>query len=585
MTTKIPMTLRRWYGTSVSLPSFGSWRYADFAISCLGIVSSLVEEKFGKKIRVGFMKGGTAHADWDNLLITINESFLKGNFGPKLPKMNSEETLSVLMGIETHEAAHFAWSPKTGEPWVSYIKEHSKCAFQQDIAMAIGNIVEDIYIEAEVDRQCPSLSWTLESLNELFFSSFSETETLQEAVHIESAPENLADVSSALNVLIFAKTRQEVATSPFLVALFATAREATEASHLSLRTELSLAIYNALMEKITQEECDNAGGEGEVKEAIGKMKERSEGLTSSPEGRKKEVAEPTDKEAEKIEEFLNNILEHSLTFSPQESFGKTSLYLDVNLEASGEVVTTDRRYAPLAEIARQRASVNRPYGLDRNRGHSIRKLYRIGTDSKIFAEPVSMSTYKPMDVIILVDCSGSMITAGSTKGTSRIDEACQAALGAASALAEARCQVAVFGHTADKYTDNEVDILNFKNFNEPISILPFRLGALTHAWLRENRDGYAISYVAKRFNRSSRRKLLIVISDGHPAACEYMGSPAIRHTKDEVDKVRKQEIDVLSISISEDANRANEVIYGKGKNVYHNDPNIIADIVRSLITN
>ena len=601
--SKPPMTLARWYGTSMRIPDYESHRFIDFAVASFGIVRTIVRDEIGKEISVSFMQGGTAHADWDNKLISINEDYLKGEVGGGRPKLNADDALSNILGIEVHEAAHFAFSPETTVPWQEHIKANTKCAFHPMVASTIGNIVEDIYIEAEVEREVPGMVWMLDCMNRIFFSAYDEQRTLDDAAEIVAAPNSLLEVAKACNILILAKTRKEIETNPFLGNLFQMARSSTELPFLSQRTELALQLYEELMANITQEECDaNGGQEGdgeggkkgdkegdekgdkETKEALADTKERSEGFTPSHEKRSGKVAKATGIEARIISRGLERLedADVKMIFADEKS-GETNLFIEKTMK-SGANVVADKRYAQLAEVARQRAAVNRPYGLDRTQGHSIRKLSRILTDNKIFAEPVRMSSYKPMEVVILVDASGSMRQEGSSSSKSRIDKACRAALGAATSLVEARCEVAVYAHTGDIHTRNEVVIYGLKNFNEPIHVLSNRMGwMMSKEPLSENRDGYAISYIAKKFSRSPRRKLMIVISDGEPAATNYHGESANLHTKQEVQKVRRMGIDVLSISITASASKANNEIYGKKKNVYNQDPNIIQEIVRSLI--
>jgi von Willebrand factor type A domain len=582
---KEKMSLRKWYGTSVRLPEIGNYSFIDFAVSCLGIVRSLVEKELGNCISVTFMKGGTAHANWDTKTIAINEDYLEGRIGPAHPQLTSDEALQVILGIEVHEAAHFAFSPQTTLPFVEFVKAHSKCAIQEDVISSIGNVIEDIYIEAESDREAPSLTWMLEAMNETFFAPFSVEERLSKAAHIEEAPESLPDVITAINLLILAKAKESLETTPFLAKLFSQCRSATELSFLEERLELTLEIYNSLMEKITQEECDNsASKDSEIEEAVGEMKRMAAGLTPSHEDREGEIEiEGIKNLAEGIATVVRKMESMKVTYDQKdEEPGTTSLYLEEVL-APGYLVVADKRYSPLVEVARQRSTINRPYGQDMNRGHSMRKLYRIASDGKIFAQPVTMSNYSPMEVIIMVDCSGSMNNP-IFRTTTRLEAAAQAALGAAEALAEGRCSVAVYGHTADIVTHNDVMIYTAKRFSEPISVLSSRLGTLVEGKPhRENRDGYALAYIARKFTKSNKRKMLIVISDGEPAAMHYHGSPAIEHTRRGVNDVRKLGIDVLSISITKEAEAVNNRIYGAKDNVYNESPNVIAEIVRSLI--
>jgi nitric oxide reductase activation protein len=250
-------------------------------------------------------------------------------------------------------------------------------------------------------------------------------------------------------------------------------------------------------------------------------------------------------------------------------------------------VTLDKRYARLAEVARQRATVNKPYGEDRNRGTHIRKLNRIATDQKIFSEKISMREHKPMQVIILVDFSGSMRSTvdGKARGTSvsRLEAACSAAAGAAKGLAESRCEVAVYGHTACLDEASNVVVWKFKGFNDSLDSMMYRINQTSTLLTRENKDGYAIQYVGRKFTSRTRKKLLIVISDGSPLAPHYHGAAANEHTQQQVDKLRKQGIEVLSISISDDARYVNDRIYGKKNNIFNESPHVIEEVIKALL--
>lgn len=588
-TFKPPMTLQRWYGTSLPVPLMGTWQFAQFAVSGLGLVRSLVHDKMGMEIRIQFVSGGTAYADWDHKAIAINQDYLKGLFqgiGDRV--VDGDTSLTAILGIIVHEAAHFAYSPKDLTLAVDYVRERTTRPFSREIVHHIANVIEDIYIEAEVDREVPALTWMLETLNDLFFSTVSVQENVERAMLIESAPEDVCTLSHALNLLILAKVWPRIEATPFMLPLFELARSATEATSLKQRCELTLYIYDALMEKITQEQCEAAGQDGSDKEgaaALENSKKISKGYTSSPDGGKRPPSFGRADYVETIEAALEELVGMRFALLLDESEYSTADLVIEEVPRESKPVHPDNRYLALAELARQRATVNRPYGLDRNRGHNIRKLYRISTDSRIFAESVWMSNYKPMEVIILLDCSGSMrAPMEGDLSRNRILAASEATLGAAVALVSARCDVAVYGHTADLLS-MDLRIYRCKEFSESIEVLAPRLGqVVNHASKAENRDGNAINYVVKKFSHRSRRRLLIVISDGAPLANSYSGHAANAHTKDAVDKARQQGIDVLSISISESAERTNDTIYGARHNVKNHDPNVIGKIVESLIS-
>lgn len=577
---KEKMTVQKWYGRSLPVPGFGDRGYRSFLVSSLGIVRSVLKEHMGKVIRVNFREVNTAHADFDRSEITINHNYLTGDIGEGFRKLNSEETIALILGIVVHEAAHFAYSPPTLLPGAAYIAEHTTAPYVDGVAKTLCNVIEDIYIEAEVERQTPTLFWMLEAVNDVFFPKEVEKATVEGAKEVVSPPESLEQAARVLNALLLAKTREALSVNPYVDGLFQMVRSATGAGLVQDRFALALKVYDALMCNILESD------EGKGSTTIEEVAKKAEGLTASHESTEVPIYPWSDKAiAQSVEAQLKQLEDSVVRVDGRDSIVGEVVYVETPLPASDPVVA-DERYERLAEIGRQRASVNRPYGTDRNRGTNIRKLYRIATDQKIFSETVTMNGYKPMQVIILLDCSGSMYSLSYFgSGEMLIESATQACLGAAKGLADARCDVAVFGHTGDLTDMQEVTIYKAKEFNEPISVLPSRLGSLAYggARMRENRDGYAIREVAKRFTSPSKRRLLIVISDGVPLAPNYRGWEAVRHTKEEVNAVRASGIDVISVSIKESANRVNDEIYGANNNVCNEDPNVIESIIRSLI--
>jgi hypothetical protein len=577
------MSLSRWYGNSIRIPVHGSFRYTGFVSGCVGLVNTVVKEKLGKKVRVVFARCETAQADIEKGLIQINQDYLQGRLLPDKPPFDSDTSTTVILGIIVHEAAHFAYSEPTLEPFSRFVKEKSRCPFHEGIAMILGNIVEDIFIEAEVDREVPSLSWMLEATNAVFFTDEDVTQKIVAAAGVEAAPLELKDVATALNVLILAKTRGHLAgLTPYVSQLYEIVRTAVWANEIQQRKELVLAIYDLLMAnvKLPPEDSTEATQVGKRLVEIAKC---AAGLTALA-GVELDDELETSYKADELNELLERLDDVYIRLESKregeeclDEKALSSLYLERDMTA-GPAIEMDARYNRLAEVARQHAVVNRPYGMDMKRGNNIRKLYRIATDQKIFAQPVAMNNYKPMQVIILVDCSGSMRRGG-------IDlAACRAALGAAVALCEARCEVAVYGHTADILHNNEVHIFKAKSFTQSMEGLDQRLGMMLGQQFHQNRDGYAIRYVGGKFTNLTRRRVLIVISDGAPEADNgYTGTAGLRHTKQMVQEVRSTGAEVLSISVNHYASEFNNVIYGEEWNVQNNDPNVIEQIVRALV--
>lgn len=577
------MTLRKWYGSSITIPHFKSRHYATFAGSCMGIVNSLIN-RYIKTVHVSFNNVASASADRPSGIININSGYLSGKIRGE--QLEVDQTLTIINGLILHEAGHFAESPDDLTPFTDFIRKHTKCVYNEDIAARLGNIIEDIYIEAWIDRTVPSVSWMLEAMNDFDFSSQNLEWVFNSVADQTQEPETMEQVVNVLNVLLIAKVLDFIDSNPYIEGLFTTIRTATIASNLEQRLELTLALYDRIMPCMTEEECNNKDN----KKMLEELRELVEGLTAPHEGEVQRKGISTDDSTlgRGVAKLIDDLAETEITLIPEEpeeselDFAPTTLFIERTPSLSAMGIEADERYQRLAEIARQNAVVNRPYGEDRSRGRTIRKVHRIATDGKIFAEPLPMRHAKPMQVMIVVDCSSSM-------GGENIHNACKAALGAANGLVEGRCDVSVFGHTADTLGDTEVIIYRFKDFNEPISVLPHRLyeavSMIGSVRLCQNRDSYAISYLSKKLRDRSKRRLMIVISDGCPSAIGYGGTPANQHTKDMVEQSRKEGVEIISISIEEHAADVNNFIYGKENNVFNTDPNVIEQIVRRLIVN
>lgn len=575
------MTIERWYGGSLRLPMYNNTEAVlRFTASSVGIVSSIVRRTLGKEIRVTFAKVPTAHADQEQKKIVINEEFLNGHFLPGQPPIYDSSKLAAILGIVVHEAGHFAFSPATLLPFVEYIKDRTTCAFSKGVALSLSNIIEDIYIEAEIDRIVPNLTWMLDETSRIFFSGRDTNAWVVKVMGIISEPTTMEEVADVLNVMLLAKVQESITCNSFIETLFYQALEARDLPKLEDRFELCLQLYEQVMKNI------KSISEPEELEVL-KVLSDAKGL----------CADNQDEEGEdwlgtQLTSVFDNINDQlsdtDLEIPITEVFGEkahpATVIMEKPVSASPNSLAVDERYLKLSEVARQHAVVNRPYGMQKTKGNHIRNLYRISTDQKIFAEPVTMNSYKPMQVVILIDCSGSMRQRDDRQPDARIVMASKAALGATIALMEAHCEVAVYAHTADLYARGDMMVYRLKSFSEPVTELSSRLFQLIDRELKgNNRDSCAVEYVGAKLQNANRRRLLIVYSDGFPISHNYGGQDAINHGKAVVANLKRKGIDVLSISITKEAASSNEEMYGKSNNVFNQDPNVIEDIVRRLI--
>lgn len=219
------MTLRKWYGGAIRIPSTTHYSFNAFISGCVGLVRSVFESKTASLVRIRFMSGGTAAADPKTNTIYINSDYLKGDIVGHFVTV-SEDVITILLGIIVHEAAHFAYSPTDLQEACDYIQNRTSCTYVQGIAASIANIIEDIWIEAEVDRRIPALTWMLEAVNEVFFDDAPARVRVVKA--IDSAPTTMAEVAAVCNVLILAKVSSETECNPFVAHLFNLARTPTQ---------------------------------------------------------------------------------------------------------------------------------------------------------------------------------------------------------------------------------------------------------------------------------------------------------------------------------------------------------------------
>lgn len=264
--------------------------------------------------------------------------------------------------------------------------------------------------------------------------------------------------------------------------------------------------------------------------------------------------------------------------------------IEKSITANAVAIEMDKRYTKLSEMARQRTNANIGFGQQSQKGRNMRQLYRIVTDQKVFSTRIIQETVKPMDVKIVLDCSGSMGLCSSGTFETKLMNASRATLGAATGLINGKCTVAVYGHTSDPWRDyKQVLIYDLLHNGESPNILARRLTTINNdfGYLFYNRDGYALHEISKKFLSKDKKKIMIVISDGAPngdgnGSVSYDGTRAVEHTRETVKAIRASGIAVYSISIDRSAYQTNNYIYGREFNTCAPDANAIDELIRQL---
>lgn len=180
--------------------------------------------------------------------------------------------------------------------------------------------------------------------------------------------------------------------------------------------------------------------------------------------------------------------------------------------------------------------------------------------SRVFDRNYVSANFSDTSVMILVDESGSM-------HGKRIKNARECAIALAEIFAKINLPIYILGFTADEGSDlNHIHYVTWNKNNKKNRISLTNIRAKSN-----NRDGMTIRYATNILEkRLSNHKLMIVISDGQPAASYYNGKHAVEDTKKAVDEARKQNIRVLGVAIGNDINELHSI--------YKNDFLIVEDV-------
>ena len=162
-------------------------------------------------------------------------------------------------------------------------------------------------------------------------------------------------------------------------------------------------------------------------------------------------------------------------------------------------------------------------------GHYNIKRANCKVTAKLFDKKKEPGDKKDISALLLIDESGSMFG-------QKIDTAQKMAIIYAEVFERLHIPYCIIGFTADT---QGVDALHehFVTFNGDSSE-KYSLAKMSA--IANNLDGYSIRYAGEILKRTpSSRKLLLVASDGQPAAVKYHGHNGIKDTTDAIKEVRK----------------------------------------------
>lgn len=187
-----------------------------------------------------------------------------------------------------------------------------------------------------------------------------------------------------------------------------------------------------------------------------------------------------------------------------------------------------------------------PYGRRINARNVVRN------DGKIFYKTKLPNDQADIAVCLLIDESGSM------SDCDRITKARAAALIIHDFCKGLEIPLAVYGHTED----NDVQLYSYAEYDSMDGNDAYRIMDMSSRC--GNRDGAALRYAAERLmTRREEIKLLILISDGQPAANGYHGTAAEADLRGIKQEYSRKGIHLFSAAIGDDKPNIKR-IYGDG---------------------
>lgn len=165
------------------------------------------------------------------------------------------------------------------------------------------------------------------------------------------------------------------------------------------------------------------------------------------------------------------------------------------------------------------------------------ELYQSRFNKNVFWEEIPLPTVA-LEIILLLDLSGSMITGGKIP--------MQITLSLALALAFEKytncVSYSIYGHRCD---EEGIEITCFHKRGTPFKIHKLFSQEANHA----NADAYALAYCLQKFQTDASHRLFLMVSDGTPSVIGYEGEDAKAHVREVVDEAKRRGIEVLSLGI------------------------------------
>ena len=578
------MNLREWYGSSVRIPiSFNRQAYI-FAVSSVHLVETAMNLG-NAAYHIQFHDGDSCYVDKTNRKIWISSLLLSPNAEKRInPKASVEQSISTMLGLVFHEGLHVPHSFSDNLEAFHHSRMKS-ITEPNDFVLLFLNLLEDYYVDYFAFTNHKIFWWMFTSAYEYYFP-IESMESFIEPDVTDGKITTAEDAKLFLQAAVLYKNPNLrsliIEKAPDLEPLLLKCYKVIEYGDKFERARYIGATFDEIFQlpDSEQKELNKPKGIGAIAALILDM--GTDGRSIKP-SQSSELSRLMNSIVSRIDSNqITNVdfIEHEVFhITPKES------------EASDEI-KMDEVFLQLEQLSRALASRIKPKGIRSKKGHRLSDPSRIATDGRIFRDPIETKGLLPYEIILFVDCSGSM-TSGN-----KLPRAFGAAIGAAYGLEAGRHKVTILGHTADigdMFRDyslpaggpkQNVILYVVKRSHESLPLALGRShGIILNYPTSQNRDGEAIFAASSFFKESKHRRAMIVISDGCPVADMYSGDHAVKDTKKYVEKVRALGITVLSLSIEQSAVEPNDEIYGRENNTYSKDPSVIEKILAMLLQN
>ena len=527
---------------------------------------------------------GTAKTGYTNMnsgQIVIDGTLLKGG----------DDKLDVVSGLAIHEKLHLVHTKPLTKWENEFAFEEGMDEYEVELLHSIGNAIEDEYIEKQLSKDCAGFVQYIVATKDYYFN-----EKVKDMLdkpnanpYLDLMNTMLAFIRYPKNINLDRKKRHSKHIQFFGRALIG-ALEDRQSVIKAVKT--MYAYMKKVAEKMEKEMPDDSKGDlakkmkklretidgsemsdADWKKIKDKLKKDMEAKDSWGSGMRKLLHKDRDSyknicgatEYDKMGKDITEALAEEIRALEDTDYDETDLGKSDCLHPKQTKITwrnalPDSRHI---EIYKNDSKFMKPqtnmlkrkiqlYGnterftiRNQKRGKiDKRVLHRIPMGRQDLFKSTIIKEDKPLDVCLLVDESGSM---GGLMQYAR-----QSCISLKEALEDNEMlDLWVMGHTADgERWHNEPNTTNMTVYHSPkMTDRPMAMGCMRAK--TENRDGNAILAAAGRVREETQapmsEKLMIIFSDGSPAALGYGGSRGIEHVRKVVKQLEAQGWSIIQV--------------------------------------